>query len=131
MEADLVREGLTFATVDLSNYNRDVRPKPTPDASAFGFTEFDLATLGEFSAIQMAERRWSRAHVVHGPFADFLAAWNVEAANSELPHLTIARFKRTGTYALTVGALVVATAPTLDRILPASSRAAPDPAPAA
>jgi hypothetical protein len=93
--------------------------RSAPDASASGFTEFDLATLREFSAAQMAERRWSRAHVVHGPFADFLAAWTSEATNAELPHLTIARFKRTGTYALTIGALVVATAPTLDRILPA------------
>src|SRR4051794_34463579 len=107
MEADLVREGLSFATVDI--YSGDVTPKPIPDAPTSGFTEFDLATLKEFSAIQMAERRWSRAHVVQGPFADFLAAWNVEAAHAELPHLTIARFKRTGTYALTIGAVVVAT----------------------
>jgi hypothetical protein len=125
----LVREGLTFATVGI--YNSDVTLKPTPDASASGFTEVDLATLSEFSATQMAQRRWSRAHVVHGPFADFLAAWDAEAANAELPHLTIARFKRTGTYALTVGALVVATAPTLDRILPTLSHAAQEPAPAA
>jgi hypothetical protein len=105
--------------------------KPAPDASASGFTEFDLATLSEFSATQMAQRRWSRAHVVHGPFADFLAAWDAEGTNAELPHLTIARFKRTGTYALTVGALVVATAATLDRILPTPGHAAQEPAPAA
>jgi hypothetical protein len=128
MEADVVREGLPFATVDL--YNCDVKPKPTSDESASGFTEFDLATLNEFSAAQVAERRWSRAQVVHGPFADFLAAWDADAANAELPRLTIARFKRTGTYALTIGALVVATASTLDRILPAPSNTAPEPTPA-
>src|SRR5262249_27891205 len=105
MEAELVREGLTFATADV--YDGDVTSKHAPDAAASGFTKFDLATLRELSAIQMAERRWSRAHVVHGPFADFLAAWNIDAVNSELPHLTIARFKRTGTYALTIGAQVV------------------------
>jgi hypothetical protein len=67
---------------------------------------------------------------VQGPFADFLAAWDADAANAELPHLTIARFKRTGTYALTIGALVVATASTLDRILPAPGSTAPEPTPA-
>lgn len=125
----MVREGLNFATVGL--YNSDVKPKRVPGVPASGFTEFDLATLREFSANQMAERRWSRAHVVHGPFADFLAAWNIEAANAELPHLTIVRFKRTGTYALTIGAVVIATASTLDGILPASNRALRDAAPAA
>jgi hypothetical protein len=126
MEAGLVREGLAFATVGV--YNRDVTQKQTVDAIASGFTEFDLATLNEFSAIQIAKRQWSRAHVVHGPFADFLAAWSVDAANVALPHLTIARFKRTGTYALTVGALVVATASTLHKVLPTLSRAAREPA---
>ena len=115
----MIREGLAFATIGI--YNRDVKPMPT-DGDASGFTEFDLATLNEFSAAQLAQRRWSRAHVVHGPFADFLAAWHVGAGTTETPHLTIARFKRTGTYALTVGALVVATSATLDRILPTASR---------
>ena len=94
-------------------------PKQTRDAFASGFTEFDLATLNRFSAAQVAERRWSRAHVVHGPFADFLAAWRVESTDAELPHLTIARFRRTGTYALTIGESVVATASTLGNVLPA------------
>jgi hypothetical protein len=128
-EADLVREGLTFTKLGL--YDRDVSANSTRDASASGFTEFDLATLGEFSASQVAERRWSRAQVVHAPFADFLAAWNAEAADAEPPHLTIARFKRTGTYALTVGALVVATAATLGGVLPLSRSAAPQSSPVA
>jgi hypothetical protein len=112
----LVREGLAFATVGV--YNHDVMHKSVPDAPSSGFTEFDLATLNEFSALQMTERRWGRTQLVHGPFADFLAAWTPDAGNAELPHLTITRFRRTGTYALTVGAAVVATALTLDRILP-------------
>jgi hypothetical protein len=129
MEAELVREGLAFATVDV--YNRDVTPKTAPGVLPSGFTEFDLATLNEFSAIQVAERRWSRTQLVHGPFADYLAAWTPEAASAELPHVTIARFKRTGTYALTIGALVVATASMLDRILPGSCQANQTPAPVA
>src|SRR5262245_60382094 len=108
MEAELVREGLAFATVGV--YNHDVTTKISPDASASGFTEFDLATLNEFSAIQTAEGRWGRTQLVHGPFADFLAVWTPDAGNADVPHLTIARFKRTGTYALTVGAAIVATA---------------------
>jgi hypothetical protein len=124
VEAELVREGLTFTTVDV--YTRDVKPTLT-GVTASGFTEFDLATLNAFSAAQLAERRWSRSHIVHGPFADYLAAWNGDAARAESPHLTIARFKRTGTYALTVGALVVATAATLDRILPIAARSVREP----
>jgi hypothetical protein len=126
MEAELVREGLAFATVGV--YNHDVMPKPMADAPASGFTEFDLATLNEFSATQVAERQWSRAHVVHGPFADFLAAWNVDGGNAGQPYLTIVRFKRTGTYALTVGALVVATASSLHKILPTLRHTAREPA---
>jgi len=125
MEAGLVREGLAFATVGI--YNRDVKPMPT-DAATSGFTEFDLATLDEFRTAQVTQRRWSRAHIVQGPVADFLAAWQVDAADAESPHLTIVRFKRTGTYALTVGSLVVATAASLDRILPTASRSEREPA---
>jgi hypothetical protein len=89
------------------------------DARASGFTEFDLATLNTFSAQQLAGRFWSRAHVVRGPDADFLAAWQASGTGAEQPHLTIARFRRTGTYALAVGTQVVATSSTLERILPA------------
>src|SRR5260370_1249225 len=128
MEEGLVREGLAFATVGV--YNRDVKPKPT-DAATSGFTEFDLATLNEFSAAQLAERRWSRAHVVHGPFADFLAAWHADAANAAAPHLTIARFNRTGTKPLTVGALAATTEAPHDRTVPAPARSQREPAPAA
>ncbi len=111
------REGFALTTV--STYNEEVIPTATgTGATAPGFTEFDLATLGRLRTVQLAEKRWSRAHVVHGPYADFLAAWEAGAAGADLPHLTIARFKRTGTYALTVGAMVVATARTLDPVLP-------------
>lgn len=112
----MVGQDLAFATV--VRYNDDVEPKPA--VRMFGFTEFDLATLNSFSARQLAGRIWSRAHFVCGPFADYLAAWSPDVASAEQPHLTIARFKRTGTYALTVGTQVVATAATLERILPAA-----------
>ena len=121
MEAELVREGLAFATVGV--YNHDAMTKTAAaDRPSSGFTEFDLATLKEFSARELTERRWSRTQLVHGPFADFLAVWTTEAANAELPDLTITRFKRTGTYALTVGAAVVTTAAMLYVILPSHGR---------
>ena len=41
------------------------------------------------------------------------------SGHSGPPHLAIARFKRTGTYALTIGQVVVATAPSLSKILTA------------
>jgi hypothetical protein len=116
MEAKLVREGLAFATGGV--YNHDVTTTTAADVSPSGFTEFDLATLNAFSARQTVERRWSRTQLVRGPFADFLAVWTIEAGTAELPDLTITRFKRTGTYALTIGAAVVATGPMLDAILP-------------
>jgi hypothetical protein len=110
-----------FALTTISVYNDKVFTKPT-DAGASGFTEFDLATLNKLSALQIGDRKWSRAHVVYGPFADFLAAWNTGANGAEPPHLTIVRFKRTGTYALSIGALVVTTAPNLDAVLPLLDR---------
>lgn len=124
----MVREGLAFATVGV--YNHDVTPRTASDAPPSGFTEFDLATLKHFSAIQLAARRWRRSQLVREPFADFLVVWTAETVNADLPQLTIARFKRTGTYALTVGALVVATASTLDSILPVGRQPSRESAPA-
>ena len=87
-------------------------------AEAPGFTEFDLATLNQLSALQVSRQRWSRAQIVYESFADYLIVWLTSAVRAELPHLTIARFKRTGTYALTVNGVVVATASSLREILP-------------
>jgi hypothetical protein len=102
--------------------NKDVMATSTAEITghpASGFTPTDLAALNELSVAALGQQRWSRCQVVHEPFADYLAAWAVDAGHSEPPHLAIARFKRTGTYALTVGPLVVATAPSLSKILTA------------
>jgi hypothetical protein len=120
MEADLLREGSVFEKYGL--YNNDVMPTPTTDANlhpASGFTPTDLAALKDLGAAALGQQRWSRCQVVHDQFADYLAAWAIGASSSDPPHLAIARFKRTGTYALTIGPLVVATAPSLNKILPA------------
>ena len=113
----MVHEDLTFTTVDV--YNCDTISKLIPHAAqASGFTEFDLATLNKLSADQMAQQRWRHVQIVHESFADYLAVWNAGAGRAELPHLTIARFKRTGTYALTVHGLVVTTGSSLRKVLP-------------
>ena len=120
MEAELFHGGSVFEKYGL--YNKDVMQAPTADATghpASGFTPTDLAALNDLSAAALGQQRWSKCKVIHEPFADYLAAWAIDAGNSEPPNLAIARFKRTGTYALTIGTLVVATSPSLNKILPA------------
>jgi hypothetical protein len=120
MEAELFHDGSVFEKYGL--YNKDVMTPSTAEIAghpASGFTPTDLAALNELSVAALGQQRWSRCQVVHEPFADYLAAWAVDAGHSEPPHLAIARFKRTGTYALTVGQVVVATAPSLSKILTA------------
>jgi hypothetical protein len=120
MEAELFHDGSVFEKYGL--YNKDVMTPSTAEVAghpASGFTPTDLAALNELSVAALGQQRWSRCQVVHEPFADYLAAWAMDAGHSEPPHLAIARFKRTGTYALTVGPLVVATAPSLSKILTA------------
>lgn len=113
----MISEGLTFKT-----HRRHMRQDTIADASAptaAGFTAADLAALGEVRAAALARRRWTRAEIIHDPFIDYLAAWHADSDAATPPTLAIARFKRTGTYALTVGSVVVATARTLGNILPA------------
>jgi hypothetical protein len=120
MEAELFQGGSVFEKYGL--YNKDTMPTPTTGATGHppsGFTPTDLAALNDLSGAALRQRQWSRYQIVHEPFADYLAAWATDAGRSEPPHLAIARFKRTGTYALTIGTLVVATAPSLNKILPA------------
>src|SRR6266478_9566030 len=103
MEADLFREGSVFEKYGL--YNKDVMPTSIVDAACHpssGFTATDLAALNDLGAAALGQRRWSRCQVVHEQFADYLAAWAIDAGRSDPPKLTIARFKRTGTYALTI-----------------------------
>jgi hypothetical protein len=118
MEAELFHEGLVFKKYGL--YNSDVMPSPIAAGAGqapSGFTKTDLAALSDLSAAALSQRRWSRTQFVHGPSADYLAAWTVDAGDAEPPHLAIARFKQTGTYVLTVGAQVVETTHSLNKIL--------------
>ncbi|HEX9466232.1 MAG TPA: hypothetical protein VGB82_26845 [Alphaproteobacteria bacterium] len=87
-----------------------------------GFTAADLAILETICAAAIAQKQWGRAQIVHDHFADYLAVWSVQAESTTPPNLAIARFKRTGTYALTSDSVVVATATSLDKILPTIRR---------
>ena len=115
----MFHEGSVFEKYGL--YNKDVMPTSIATGTghpAPGFTPNDLSVLNDLSAAALGQRQWSRCQVVHEPFADYLAVWAIGTGNSEPPNLAIARFKRTGTYALTVGRVVIATATSLNKILP-------------
>jgi hypothetical protein len=83
-----------------------------------GFTAADLVQLGEVQAAALARRLWRRGEFVADGFAHYLAAWTGEAASGP-PLLVLARFRRTGTYALTLGTTVVANGRRLADVLPA------------
>src|SRR5260370_42666664 len=86
MEADLFHEGSVFEKYGL--YNKDVMATSTAESAghpASGFTPTDLAALNELSVAALGQQRWSRCQVVHEPFADYLAAWAMDAGHSEPP----------------------------------------------
>jgi hypothetical protein len=113
--SELFSEGLTFKT-QKRTMSRALAD--TSSSYASGFTLADLAALNDLRAVALDRQRWSRAQIVHAPFADYLAAWNMDAGDAAPPNLAIARFKRTGTYALTIDSLVVSVASSLSKILP-------------
>ncbi len=90
-----------------------------PAAEARGFTPADLEALDQVRTHALRNGRWTRADIVRDVSLDYLAAWTADASASASPSLAIIRFKTTGTYALTVGSTMVATACSLAKILPA------------
>ena len=88
-----------------------------PSPAERGFTATDLARLEAVRAAALAQGRWSRALIVQDPRVDYLSAWRPPDAPNGAPGVAVARFKRTGTYALIMGETVVATAAELDRVL--------------
>jgi hypothetical protein len=84
-----------------------------------GFTNTDLDTLNGLRASALAGHQWGRAQIVQTPYADYMAAWGHNAGSEAPPSLTIARFKRTGTYALTIGETIIGTGPNLGNLIPA------------
>jgi hypothetical protein len=86
-----------------------------------GFTAADLIALGEVHATAMARQLWSRGEFVSNEFAHYLAVWGPQTTAADPPALALARFKKTGTYALTIGTTVVASGKSLNELLPALS----------
>lgn len=82
-----------------------------------GFSASDLTLLAELQRAHTRQGTWSRVQLVqHGP-ADFLAVWEADTDDLDPPSLAIARFKRTGTYALTRGEYLVTTGRTLRDVI--------------
>ncbi|WP_207478164.1 hypothetical protein [Arenibaculum pallidiluteum] len=68
-------------------------------------------------------RTWGRAEFVSEDHGDYIVVWEPDAADGDPPVFSIARFKRTGTYAAVKSACVLATAPTVEDVI----RALPTP----
>jgi hypothetical protein len=88
-------------------------------APSRGFSSSDLVLLTHIQAQQTRHGTWGRAQLVQDGPADFLAVWDADADEIDPPMLAIARFKSTGTYALTRGEYLVATGRTLREVVAA------------
>src|SRR5258708_2535115 len=99
--------------------NLAAEPTELCAAAISGFTPGDLAVLDQMRASALSRRFWNRAELVRDQCLDYLAVWDARAESSETPSLAIIRFKKSGTYAMTIGSTVVATASSLAKILPA------------
>jgi hypothetical protein len=82
-----------------------------------GFSTSDLATLARVQAERVRNRIWGRVQLVQDGPADFLAVWDPLADDGDAPMLAIARFKRTGTYAVSRGDYLVTTGRTLEEVI--------------
>jgi hypothetical protein len=89
-----------------------------PIAAGSGFTAADLAALNELHAVAAARRLWSRAQVVSQEFAQYLAIWGADGGVDSPPAIVLARFKKTGTYAVMIGSMIVASGNALGTVLP-------------
>jgi hypothetical protein len=82
-----------------------------------GFTLADHSALERVAVQNSAAKLWGHNELIQERHADFLAVWHPGASPEDPPMLTIARFKRTGTYAAVTDACVLATAKTIGDVL--------------
>ena len=87
-----------------------------------GFSPNDLTLLAQIQARLTRQGTWGRARLVQDSVADFLAIWEAGADDDDSPVFAIARFKGTGTYALTRGEYLVATGRSLRDVVAAFDR---------
>jgi hypothetical protein len=88
-------------------------------AASEGFATGDLIALGEVHVAAIARQLWSRGQLVANEFAHYLAVWGLQTGAADPPALALVRFKKTGTYVLTIGTTVVASGKRLEDVLPA------------
>jgi len=91
---------------------------------AKGFTPEDVKLLQEAHQRGIANGGWGRGQFAANEFSQYLAIWDNATTDIAPPTLVIARFAKTGTYALLVQGKIVASGATLDLILPALAAAA-------
>jgi hypothetical protein len=89
-----------------------------------GFSPTDLNLLAELQNHHARQGSWVRAQLVQDGPADYLAVWESDSDEQDPPSLAIARFKRTGTYAVTRGEYLVTTGRTLRDVVAAFGSAA-------
>ena len=90
-----------------------------------GFTSSDVKLLQDAHQRGVARQNWGRAEFAANDFSQYLAIWDESAAEHDPPARVIARFWKTGTYALIVQGRFVANGKTLRAILPALAAGAP------
>ena len=90
---------------------------------ARGFTTGDVRLLQEAHRRGIADRGWGRAQFASNGFSHYLAIWENAAAHLAAPTHVIARFWKTGTYAMIVRGKIVANGATLRAVLPAPAAA--------
>jgi hypothetical protein len=96
-------------------------PNGLAASASDGFTTTDLVALREVHATAIALRLWGHGQLVANEFAHYLAVWGPATRAAVPPVLALARFKKTGTYVLTIGSTFVASGKSLADVLPALS----------
>jgi hypothetical protein len=90
-----------------------------PEIAHDGFSATDLIALGKVHAAAITGHFWRRAQLASNEFAHYLAVWGPKTRDTDPPGLALARFKKTGTYVLTIGVTIVASGKSLGDVLPA------------
>lgn len=83
-----------------------------------GFSATDLVALSKVHAAAITRHFWRRAQLASNEFAHYLAIWGPKTRDTDPPGLVLARFKKTGTYVLMIGATIVASGKGLGDVLP-------------
>jgi hypothetical protein len=89
-----------------------------PEVAPDGFSATGLFALGKVHAAAITGHFWRRAQLTSNEFAHYLAIWGPKTRDTNPLGLVLARFKKTGTYVLMIGATIVASGKSLSDVLP-------------